>query len=241
MTLEGVFRYIMADNFIELFSKKNEKSVKIYENAVFELMNISDTVFPSSYRLVTDQSNGQCDFIDCISGEKYDAKLPFESNHMKMLTSGKNHKPEIEKWFREMAKEAEEFDSLQFENDSELISRTKLYTIMKEQILRDKKDENIIFFLPYPIVFGAQNSFISQCTFDFLDTIYEKLKDEIDLGERKIYAIYPSCEINKFVLRDMCENEDNNEEFIVYDKLAKYFTYEVIYIRDSEFYSSTEF
>lgn len=79
--------------------------------------------------------------------------------------------------------------------------------------------------MPYPLAFDSKKSFIPQYTLDFLDVIYEKLKEEIFLGKRKIYVIYPSFEINTFVLRNMCEKK---REYITHDKLAKYFTFEII-------------
>lgn len=64
-------RMEISDNIVELFHNKR------YEKYVLEIMNISTTIFPEKYEYVTNQSNGECDFIEVNTGIKYDAKIPF--------------------------------------------------------------------------------------------------------------------------------------------------------------------
>ena len=97
---------------------------------------------------------------------------------------------------------------------------------MRNQILRDKKDENIIFFLPYPISLSFKDSMFLQSTSDYISLIFEKLKTKIDLIDRFIYAIYPSAKKNTFVLR--CSNNSYYREYVYYDKMEKFFSYEVV-------------
>ncbi len=83
------YRYFMSNNPTELFNKK------VYENFVLELMNLSEIVFPNTYSMIPNQSDGQCDFIDHDSGEEYEAKQPFQSEQIKLLTNGEKHSPKI--------------------------------------------------------------------------------------------------------------------------------------------------
>lgn len=206
-------------DFISLFNKN------IYEAFVLEIMNLSKIIFPNSYSMVTDQSAGQCDFID-NKGEKYDAKLPFNKEQIKLLTDGKKHKPEIKMWVNEIYRESAEYNPILLRDNPESIEKLKLYKIMKEQIFKDKDDESIIFFYPYTISLSYKDNILSQLGADYISAIFDRLKEEIDLADRKIYIIYPSSEKNYFVLRST--DETYYKEYVYYDKTEKYFSYEVV-------------
>lgn len=96
---------------------------------------------------------------------------------------------------------------------------------MKEAIERDKPDENIVFFLPYPIVFSSPNSIFLQFAANYLNAIYDGLKENVDLSNRRIYIIYPSSKKNRFALKDM---SSYYIEYIDYPELERYFSYEVV-------------
>ncbi len=219
--MKSIHYYVFA-NLIKAF--KNRK----YETFVLSIMNVSKTIFPNSYSKLEKQSHGECDFIDNITGEKYDAKLPFCSGQVKLLTSGKRHKPYNEKFFGELIDESSEFQPSNVQAGDFDITATKLYKIMKELILKDKDDENIIFFFPFPIVSSFPGSVFEQFATDFLKAIYNKLSTEIDLSKRSIYTIYPSAEKNVFAVRNL---KDPFIEFIASASYAKYFTHEVIGIK----------
>ena len=212
--------FTVSNNLIELFDKNN------YEKHVLEIMNNSKIIFPNSYIEVSNQSQGQCDFIDFVTNEKYDAKLPFLPEQVRLLTDGKKHKPEIFEWIKEMHDEATQFSPLSLRDNPHHTESTKLYNIMRNQILRDKTDENIVFFLPYPISLSVKDSVFLQFASDYISLIFEKLKTEIDLIDRCIYAIYPSSEKNTFVLR--CSNNSCYREYIYYDKMEQFFSHEIV-------------
>lgn len=215
----------ISKNFKDLFNKR------IYEEFILELMNKSNCVFPSLYKAVSEQSGGQCDFIDIYSGEKFDAKLPVRSDQIEMLTDGKKHGPQLERWLLELRKEIAEFNPIMIKsNPSYSVSKTKLYTIIKEAILRDKKDENIIFFLPFPITVCTRTGVFLQFASDYLTAIDDASRAELDLENQKIYAVYPSSEKNYFVVRKIGSTQ---KEYIYSDKLEEYFTYEVTDIAES--------
>ena len=218
MIIKHVFE--ISNDLLALFNKNN------YEAYVLDIMNISKTLFPNTYSMVTDQSEGQCDYIDTITEEKFDAKLPFRDEQIELLTDGKKHKPEIEKWINEMHIEAAEYDPIFLRDNPDSIENLKLYTIMKEQILRDKEDENIVFFLPYPVSLSFESSIFSQFASDYISLIFDRLKEKFDLEERTVYIIYPSSEKNKYVLRST--NDSYYKEYVSYDKIGKYFSYEVV-------------
>ncbi|MDD3228807.1 MAG: hypothetical protein PHE09_06265 [Oscillospiraceae bacterium] len=210
----------VSNNLIDLF--RNHE----YEHYVLYLMNESQSVFPGEYKMVKDQSHGECDFIEVNSNNKYDTKLPFLKNQLELLTDGKRHKPQIVKWIKIMQAEASDFDPLAIRNNKDYnITETKLYQIMKEAILRDKVDEHIIFFLPYPISLSISESIFLQFCTDYLKAIYNRLIDDICLNGRKIFVIYPASEKNQFALRDL---SSYHTEFIICGELEKYFSFEVV-------------
>lgn len=169
----------MYKNFIELLQNRR------YEQYVLNFMRKSKTIFRGEYEMVKEQSRGECDFIEKTTGEKYDAKLPFTSEQIKLLTNGKTHPPEFKRWIEELQKEAAEFNLKGILNNRDDIEQMKLYKIIEKAVLRDKPDENIIFFMPYPIVSHYEGSIFLQFATDLLDVIYNKLK--MKLNQRKIF------------------------------------------------------
>lgn len=214
----------VSNNLIELF--RNHE----YEQYILSFMNKSTKVFPGEYEMVKEQSHGECDFIDVNSKLKYDAKLPFIEEQIELLTDGKRHKPQIEKWINTMCAEASDFNPLYIRNSKDYdIAETQLYQIMKKAILRDKIDEHIIFFLPYPISISISESILLQFCTDYLKAIYDRLINDICLNGRKIFAIYPASEKNQFALRDLSIYKT---EYIFCDELEKYFSCEVLNVNE---------
>ena len=60
-----------------------------YERIILDLMNASKTIFPNQYIHQDIQANGECDFIDVITGEKFDAKIPIDKRQGKLIGSRK--------------------------------------------------------------------------------------------------------------------------------------------------------
>ncbi|WP_288887399.1 hypothetical protein [uncultured Eubacterium sp.] len=211
----------ISNDIIKLFQNKN------YEKYVLEIMNLSIKVFPGKYKNIEEQSHGECDFLEINTGEKFDAKLPFYSDQIKMLTDGKKHKPQIKKWIQDICNEAYEFDRVMLNDPKNLdVSELKLYMIMKEQIIRDNEAENIVFFIPYPVVTSMRDSIFLQFTANYLNSIYNQLKKEIDFTNRSIYVIYPSSNKNEFAIKDL---KYYHTEYIQYDKLSEYFEHEAFF------------
>ena len=194
----------------------------VYEAAVLKIMNDSQNVFPSTYERVNIQSNGECDFCDKTTGVKFDAKLPFDEKQIKRLTNGKKHAPDFDGWIKEMCEEACEYYFCMCKTKK--ISETNLYRIIKEKIEKDKRDENIVLFIPFPITVSSPCSIYDQFSTDFLKAIYEELEKNSVLKGRTVYAIYPSTQKNIFAVRNLnycyCD-------FVKCDMFDKYFSYEI--------------
>lgn len=193
-----------------------------YETLVGELMNQSKVVFPHSYIHQEEQSAGQCDYIDSITGEKYDAKLPLSRKDGAQIGSNKGN---VGNFSKIMYQEAAEFrirPEKMTSHDS-LVMSLSLYNIMKNLIAKTNPDEHVVFFIPYPIVFDFTDFPLSGVV-DILKAIYRLLNKELDFGEKQIYAIYVAYD-KKVVLRNLGRDK---REYIEFDKLRRFVDYEVI-------------
>lgn len=209
-----------SKNIVELFRNKQ------YEKYVLEIMNLSRSVFPGNYIKVTETGHGEPDYICEETQLVFDAKLPFKSKQVEMLTSGKKHPPLIEKWINETREEASHLNIESLRNHEYNVRDNKLYEIMLDKILGEKKnDENIIFFFPFLIGHCFDGFFIGD-TSDCLDVIYESLKKEecLDyLANREVYAICPDAlGVESFVLRNLSKRQ---RETVSYSGMSDYFIY----------------
>ena len=193
----------ISENFKLLIKKDN------YEKLIFTLLNASTKLFPNQYEHINSQSHGECDFVDLKTNEKYDAKLPITTQQGYWIGSN-NHC--FEKWLESMINECSEFTikkikQRELQNNIEDI---ELYKIMKQKIENDKDDENIIFFFPFPIVYETPNGIYGQFCSDILSNIFDGLKENDIVKDRKIYVIYP-CLDNRISIR--CLNTGVREWF----------------------------
>ena len=215
---------IISNDLIKLFKKE------VYEPMVAEIMNLSVKVFPEEYLYNKEQPCGECDFISLNSKRKFDAKLPFEHEQIELLTSGKKHSPLIKEWITELQQEASDFSPIKMREDPNYsVSTTKLYSIIEKQLKRDKPDEDLVFFIPFPIVLYSNeetfNAKFLNSASNFLNQIYETLKSTDILNERKIYVILPASQKHTLALVDL---ELREVEFIVYEKLSQYISYQEV-------------
>ena len=192
-----------------------------YESLVGQLMNKSEVVFPHSYVHQEDQSSGQCDYIDSITGEKFDAKLPLSRKDGKQIGSNKGNVGNFSKIMYQEAAEFRFHPEHMASHDS-LVKDLSLYKIMKDLIAKTKPDEHVVFFIPYPIVIDFTGFPLSGAV-DILKAIYRLLNKEFDLGEKQIYAIYVAYD-KKVVLRNLGKDK---REYIEFDELKRFVDYEV--------------
>ena len=190
-----------------------------YENVILNIMNLSTKSFPGQYKRLdhNEQSNGECDFVDIVTGEKFDAKLPFIKNQGKLI--GSNH-PDIDEWFNTMHEMRCEFYKLGEFAEKDRV-KFKYYNNICRLIRAAKPDENMIFLFPYKIDEDAEGSILQQFMVDYLYSLAKQLKADDIIGNRKIYAIYPSMG-EKLVIR--CLNT-NAREFVDNIELRDYIDY----------------
>jgi hypothetical protein len=112
------------------------------------------------------------------------------------------HRNYLAKWFESMRDEVREFSLAIQKCDLGFVERTKLFAILKERLETVKEDENLIFFIPYPLVKDSCDSFFLVSATDFLQAIYNKLNEGDLIGERRVFFIYPSIDSGVYILRD---------------------------------------
>ena len=175
----------------------NEKFKKIiqsgnYERLIYSLLNVSAKLFPNEFEYIESQSCGECDFVDKKTGEKYDAKLPITTQQGKWIGS---KQVDYKKWIESMLDECSEFAEKMIQKRGQhSIEELVLYQTLKQIIQKEKADEHIIFFFPFPIVYESSVGIYGQFASDILSTIYDGLQQSSTIKEQKIYAIYPSID-----------------------------------------------
>lgn len=192
-----------------------------YENVIFRIMNDSKIMFPGTYIHNDKQSNGECDFYDRETNEKYDAKLPFTSEQGRLIGSRNGN---LSKFLESMAEEGDEFYDIVIDGKHDKdIHNLFLYKVMNEKILKDKEDENLIFLFPYPIISDYGSDSMMQFVGNILTYIFETLRKDNDLKTRKIFVIYP-CYSGEVGI--ICSSTDY-PEYLVDNYLEPYFHYTV--------------
>lgn len=201
-----------------------------YESYVLELMNQSKTVFPGQYERNPIQSAGECDFFDTATREKYEAKLPFDKKEGELIC---RRDSDLKKWLEFMMDEEAEFGEKIIENRGKYkITDLRLYKTLEKRLNDVQQDENAIILFPCPITLDIEP--VEGClnllgmTSDILSSIFSQLVGNNVVGDRKVYAIYPSMD-EKIVLR--CLNTDTRE-YLVFDRLKEIFEYSFALLED---------
>lgn len=202
----------ISDKFSNLINKN------VYEPRLCNLMNKSSVIFPGQYQWVTEQSSGQCDFIEIETGTKFDAKLPFLPTHGKLIGSN-NH--DFKKWIELMQQEESEFGEDIVATRGKNTASLELYKIIEYRLESIEADEHAVFFFPYPIVLDSKELGIMHIASDYLDAIFKELKKQNKIGSRNIYVIYPAID-GEIVLR--CLN-NNKREFLRFSEFDEFITY----------------
>ena len=117
-------------------------------------------------------------------------------------------------WAKSILNEIEEFDS-KIRNhigkkNIDGIDELSLYKLMVNHIIKDKDDENIIFFILFSIIKESSTTIFSQFACDILSSIYDKIESEKILFGRKLYVLYFGMD-NEIVIR--CLNSNIREYF----------------------------
>ena len=203
------------DNFKDLINRS-----KKYERIIENLINESKIVFPNQYRYISEQYSNQCDFEDIVTGQKYDAKLLFAEKDGKLLGSRNGDYGE---WCRSQMDQVCEFGDYIENRGQRKISDLTFYKIACERLQTVEPDEDVIFFIPYPIVLDGKGFHMFPFCGDLLSAVFNELRRNEIVGDRKVYVIYP-CVERAIVLR--CLNTDKREYFTDHE-LRKYIAFDI--------------
>lgn len=170
-----------------------------YEEYVFLAVQRSNRFFrDKNLKMVEEQSNGECDFID-KDGKKYDIKLLINKEQGALIGERKNKNS---KWIENLLYESCEFSEILQKSRYDKVSESKLYKIAKERLLSVKDDENAVFFIPFQIVLDNEYAPFLQFATDYIDLIVEQFDKDNLIKGREIYFIYPTMNKGRFVIRD---------------------------------------
>ena len=173
-----------------------------YEEIIYELMCRSEVVFPSKYQYNQEQAHGECDFVDMVTGEKYDAKLAFNSKHGKIIGSKNGN---VNRLIKIMSEEAMEFSKCYEGPDRLKKEELTLYKVLENLVKKVKPDENGVFFFPFPITIDYKDNILALIGSDILQELYKALKKNDVVKMENLYVIYPALD-GTIVLRNMNEN-----------------------------------
>ena len=204
----------ISDRFRDLFKRQK------YEEYVFTIISRSKRIFKDvKFYKIESQSAGEPDYLDQF-GNKYDAKLLFNTEQGRLIGEKKN---DLKEWVYSMIEECSQFGELINKRNQNLIVGTELYKIMRNMVYSLTPDENGIFFIPYPVSLDVSSSIFLQFATDYLQAVYNRLEEEKIIGEHKIFFIYPSMEESVYVLRD----NDFHREYISVPELDSFITFKI--------------
>ena len=193
-----------------------------YEKIILDLMNSSKEIFPSRYTHLDNQAHGECDFVDVVTGEKFDAKIPIDKRQGQMIGSLKG---DVDTLTTEFQNEALEFQHCFVGDQKKPITELSLFKKMKNNISKTKVDENVIFFIPYPIVFDFEGFPLVGAS-DLLKKIYIELSASNDISGKHLYTIYISFD-RKMVLRNL---KTDKREYLQFPEMQHYVDYDIKHI-----------
>ena len=225
--IEAVNEMELLRNYYSIYSTIHNEVKDIiksgnYEKIILDLMNASKEIFPSRYTHLDNQAHGECDFVDVVTGEKFDAKIPIDKRQGQMIGSRKG---DVGALTTEFHNEALEFQYCFVGDQKKPITELNLFKKMKNNISKTKSDENVIFFIPYPIVFDFEGFPLVGAS-DLLKKIYRKLSASTDISGKHLYAIYISID-RKMVLRNL---ETDKREYLQFPEMQHYVDYNIKHI-----------
>ena len=129
----------------------------------------------------------------------------------------------------ELLNEALEFQYCFVGDQKKPIIELNLFKKIKNNISKTKTDENVIFFIPYPIVIDFEGfPLVGVC--DLLKKIYSELVANTDIYGKHLYAIYISFD-RKMVLRNL---ETDEREYLQFPEIQHYVDYNIKYIEETK-------
>ena len=192
-----------------------------YEHVILEILNSSKKLFVGQYEHISTQSHGECDFVDIVTGKKYDAKLPFSKKQGQLIGSDKGS---YEEWLKTMMRESSEYGDIVTSRGVKKAEDSALYKIIKDRLDAVETDENLILFFPFPIVsVDVPDSIMLQFAGNILTFVFTALDNNGFVKNREVYAIYP-CVDNCLAIRRL---NDNRCEYVSDNLLKQYIDYNI--------------
>jgi hypothetical protein len=210
----------ISDKIKELIQSGN------YELFILQLLNRSKKLFPNTFEHINKQSHGECDFIDVVTLEKYDAKLLLSPEQGRLIGSRNSN---YEQWLRTMLDEAGEFGEYIRNRGKLSIENLKLYQLLNSILEKVRFDEHAIVFIPYPVTNDQANMIYGQFMGDILSATFSKLNENGAVAGRKVYAIYP-CSDQSIAIR--CLNTGVREYFS-HNELKEYIEFDIQILKKS--------
>ena len=194
-----------------------------YEMIIWRLMNESNKVFPSKYKYIEKQSHSECDFIDIVSEQKYDAKVLFSEQQCKILAKG-NGIEHLQEWYKSVNDELDEASNNMMRRNLAGIRKTILYKEFHRRLESVSDDEEAILFIPFLIVPESKNSIFMQFASDIVSTTYDSIVEDYPekLKDKNTFIIYPSVIDQKVVLRNLTSSI---KEYLPIKLLSPYITF----------------
>lgn len=191
----------IGENFGDIIQAKN------YEKLILEVMNRSAIIFPSQYTHQDSQSNGESDYLDKATGEKYDAKLFFETQECVAI---RDKDVEVTDWIKMILEEENEFEEAIFHhrNNEQIIESTALYKLFLKNIERIADDENGIFYAPFPIIEPRPTTAHCMLASDWLDMLYNYWKTKHPKTAKKSLYFITASFNNTVILRKLGKHGD---------------------------------
>ncbi len=202
-------KIIIENNYKNLINKN------YYEAEIYEIMNLSKKVFPDKYKHIKNQSHGESDFINEVTGELIDAKTIFPTKQCEKLSLN-----QIKEFINDIVKETNEVFNVIMGKDINTICNTILYKGILNALKNIKKQENVIVFIPFAFTLEMEASLSSKLGSDMFTQIMRVMEKEMSdlFNNRIIYFIYPNIE-NKVIVKNYTRNIC---EYIDTDILSKY-------------------
>ena len=187
-----------------------------------EAIHINGYLLDAPNVFIQSRGNGECDFEETKTHKKFDAKFLLSTEQGREIGSRNGN---IVKFPYEMYNEASEYSQCIPEHGEKKVYELELYRIMERLILKNTtKGENLIFFIPYPIVCDFEKFPLAGAK-DVLKAIYlmleENHRDKCESIE--LYVVYVSFD-NKAVLRNL---KTDRREYFDCPKINEYVHYDV--------------
>jgi len=178
--------------------KKLRKALN-YEKVILKIMNDSKKIFDGKYERNAIQDNGEADFFNIDTKEKYEAKLMFSKEVCIGISKGN-----YIKWMQEIGGIINESTDAYLNGTDH--KSTQLYIEIEKRLKSINNDENGILFLPFPYGQESNLSYVQNYILPiFARMVIEAMGNCEFNKDKNCYLIYGN-QFNEVVIRDLRNN-----------------------------------